>query len=356
MSFLVPTLITYDEMSLELPASASLWKAHTANAWREAYMVQYSDPHNRLPSVAACTHDARALVDVRNQVDMAYSVGIILNRQWSLIWAARQLSSAHKSPSGRPSSSTSLASSHWQQELGQTLTNFCMVTADAAELSHQAALVHEHLLLNLYVSFEELSSFAGREGSQDARRILPMLRQWADSRDSRQAIWHAGQVIREATTFELDMLRDFYAIALYHAGLTLWAYGLLTNDVDPTTSRQKRPHSGYAPKTGDSSSQGIVLLDGPESAEVQRFIALSRAAPAIRTYSSSSARQNEQTPSEAISLDDPSAVMESVINVLRRNIGAPTRGGTPPLVENLTLLMLDLSRAAAKVGKKRQEG
>lgn len=305
------------------------------------------------PTLASCLNDPHALLEVYDLIDMPFSIDIVLSRTWNLIWAARQLNSVQKQHSSRAVSTISLISSHWEQELNQTLRNFRMIVSDVEPLSPATMIVHEHLLLNIHVSFEELSLFAGKEGAQDARRVLPLLRQWADSRDSRQAVWHAGQILREATTLAADTLRDFYAIALYHAGLTLWAYGILVNESSQPDAQRPRSFSSSGARAATSLSQEVVFLDGHETADTQKFISLARATPAIRKRSAVF-KQPEGTDSrDVISLDDPRSVMDTVTNVLHQNHGATSGKTVPPLVENLTHLMQDLGRAATKFSRRR---
>lgn len=211
-------------------------------------------------------------------------------------------------------------------------------------------IIHEHLLLNVHVSFEELSLFAGKEGGQDARRVLPLLKKWAESRDSRQAVWHAGQILREATALAPEALRDFHAIALYHAGLTLWAYGILSIEMNRLPLRRSRSYSNSV--TAVPPPQEVIYLDGLESAEMHKFISLSRATPVIQQWSFASADKNPDSRDnkDPITLDNPKAVMEIVINVLQGNYEGKL---VPPLVENLTHLMQDLSRAASKISIRR---
>ncbi|KAF2029021.1 hypothetical protein EK21DRAFT_43882, partial [Setomelanomma holmii] len=335
MSFHVPPLIAYGEISLDLPETSKLWKAGSTCAWRDEYLnISSATKKKKKPAPAACRQDAQKMLEAQDSIDLIFAVDIALSFFWRLIWDARQLQAATKQYSG-PSNMVSLMSGHWQHEVHQTLDNFCMVVAEAPEISAATQIVHEHLLLNLYVSFEELSLFAGKEGHQEARRILPSLMHWAESRNARQALWHAGQVLREATAFTPIALQDFYAISLYHAGLTLWAYGILTQRLH----RTKKPCGRDYDRRGITSDElDIVFLDKAETGEKQKFIALNRGNPAITKRDNSASV--DRSSLEAVSLNDPKRVMETVVGVLQFNHRAHT---VPPLVENLTRLMDDLS-------------
>lgn len=339
MSFHVPPLIKYGEMSLDLPASRALWKAKTASAWRDACLDQGSTNIRTPPAIVACVHTAHDMLEAQNRIDLCFSVNIALSMFWNLIWDARQLQAATKAHAGRPITA-SLTSSHWQHELSQTLRNFCMIVGETKALSPAANLLHEYLHLNIYVSFDELSLFAGKEGHREARRVYASLKEWAESRDCRQALWHAGQVVREAATFSPGTLFGFYAVALYHAGLTLWAYGLLTNGV--RRIQRHTPTSGAGSNhQGTINTNVAIYLDGIESGETQKFVALNRAAPAIkrRTFA-----HGDIVTEEAIYLDNPKAVMATVISVLQDHF--QNLKFMPTLVENLIHLMEDLGKVA----------
>ncbi|GAB7355625.1 hypothetical protein MBLNU459_g6348t1 [Dothideomycetes sp. NU459] len=360
MSFLVPPLITYNEISLDLPSAPALWEAKNALAWREAYLAQ-DLTGRRAPNLAGCIQDAHQLLDCADRVDMCSTTSIVLHRLWSLIWDCRQLSSAQKyqtAQAAKPTIGNSLISSYWQQELAQVLHSFWMVASELETTGSSATLIQEHLLLNIYVSFEELQLFAGKEGGQDARRVFPSLRQWAESRDSRQAVWHAGQIMRAASSMSPDTLRDFYAIALYHAGLTFWAYGILANDSKKPALRRSESFAGDGSRPRLSSvSQEIVYLDDQETAESQRFIAFGRATPALRrrtgpTHGMGQSIATFSDGDEAVLLNDPRSVMEVVTDVLQQKHSSTNMRAVPPLVENLTHLLQDLSNAATKVSRK----
>jgi hypothetical protein len=94
-------------------------------------------------------------------------------------------------------------------------------------LSPQEKMILNLLLMNLHVSINDLQLFAGKEGEEQVKKIYPTLQQWVEGRDARQALWHVGQVLREARLFPRNHLKDFYAVAVHCACLTLWAYGVV---------------------------------------------------------------------------------------------------------------------------------
>ena len=201
----------------------------------------------------------------------------------------------------------------------------------------EAVLVYEQSLMNLHVSFEDVQLFAGKEGEDEARRVYPLLTQWAGSRESRQAVWHAGQVLRAAKQYRSKSLRDFSAIALYHASLALWAHAVISSPP------KKRGESGRASiDSGIAAENDLVWLDGEDGPGVQRFLVLQRGTPAIRRWTDNI--DTERKDSYA-ALSNPKAVMDIIIDILRRKSKGEDKS-CPPLVENLSQLMRDLGNAA----------
>ena len=328
-------------MSLDLPAPIALWKAKTAAAWRDEYLAHGFSDNREAPAVMACVYTAHDMLEAQDRIDLDFSVNIALSMFWRVIWDARQLQAATRPHAGRPVT-TSLTSSHWQHELSQTLRNFCMVVGEAQALCPGASLLHEYLHLNVYVSFDELSLFAGKEGHREARRVYASLKQWADSRDARQALWHAGQVVREATTFAPGTLFGFYAVALYHAGLTLWAYGLLTSGIRQIHRQSVGSGRNSSRQVPSTDLNGVVFLDGVESGDIQKFVALNRATPVIHRRDNASGNALSDT---LVYLDDPRVVMATITSVLRDHfLGLKI---LPTLVENLIHLMDDLGKVAS---------
>jgi len=347
MSSIAPPMISYTEMSLPFPAPAALWFAKSAETWKSLFL-QVPHIHRKLPTLAQCVYDAQPLLENIERLDFAFATDIILYRTWNLIWDYQQLSGAQKQQNPGHNSGGSLMPSAWHQELCRLLQNFRLTISESQEMQRTTVLVEEFLLLNLQVSFEELQVFAGKEGREEARRVYPFLLQWARSRESRQAVWHAAQVLRAALTLPRGVLRDFYAIALYHAGLTLWVYGIFSRG----SYKRGRNHSPSTAQTTRAAAvvpADLVFLDDESTAETQRFIALNKGSPALRRPNT---KPVEGMPAyEGVPLMDSKAVMELIISVLYQNCARSEAAAAPPLVENLSHLMRDLGVAADRVNE-----
>ena len=342
MSLLVPPLVSYAELSLELPESRALWLAKNATDWKILYLAKFSG--ERLPHLAQCIHDVTPLSKCQGAVDLQMSILIILYGIWTLIWEYRQLNTVAKLQSAEHRWNAALMSSSWHQELCQVLYHFRMHASEWENgMKPEAILIQERSLMNLHVSFEDVQLFAGKEGEEEARRAYPLLKQWAETRESRQAVWHAGQVLRAATECHPKQLRDFSAIALYHASLAFWAYAVVSR---PSKSARRQPLSASRPQPTATDDE-LVWLDGEDGPDVQRFIAVGRGTPVIRDWTRSSGTEQKE---KHAALSDVKAVMNIIIAVLRRD-GKSDDKMLPPLVKNLSQLMRDLGNAALGIGR-----
>jgi hypothetical protein len=131
-------------------------------------------------------------------------------------------------------------------------------------------------------------------------------------------------------------LRDFFAIAIYQAGLTLWSYGVISNAAATAIHPDGTLGSGLSPAT-QKHFDNITVLDRSDTGDNQRFIAMNRGSGAI------SGDLGEQAGASYVLLSDPGAVMGVLVGVLKAN--HKSQHSLPPLVSNLTSLMDGLRMA-----------
>jgi hypothetical protein len=311
MALLKPPLISYSEMQLPLPSPNILWQAKTASAWRLAYLGSAQDTANRPSALETFLN-----LDHLARYDGASTT--YLHVIWGMIWEYRQMS-ALASKSYSETNNNLILSSRYQ-ELVKQLDDF---RVSSPPLSEGNEITLELMLVHLNAPLDDIQLFAGIEGQEEARSAYPALREWSKSGAARQALWHAGQILRAAEGLPTALLCNFNAIAVYHAGLILWGYGFLKRSVSNGSIIS-------------DTSQPVVILNGEDSLDARRFITLNRGIPSIRCPGSHTGTQ----------LSDVSGVMNGLIHLLRAPHDA-AEGSCPPIVSNLVQLVEGL-RSATK--------
>lgn len=331
--------MSYADLTLPLPCSRELWFAKTAEEFKAKYLEAGAGEGKRPPSLGDLLRDISLLTANRRKLDMQFAISIYLHGFWALIWEYRQKNSVFRAKAENPpaSSNINLLLSSQHQELCRILQTFQMVIVDCREaLSPQESVVLHLLQLNLHVSLDDLQLFAGKDGDDQARRIYPTLQTWSESQQARQALWHAGQILRQAKLFPTGHLKDFYAIAVHHAALCLWAHGVVTKAMRRRNPQQAVPIN---------NPFGLIYLDGEDPAPVQRFIAIGHGRPAVCGPQS----RDTSAPVPEGLLEDPKSCMEVTQDILRANF-VDGQEGLPPISENIIHLLKQLGNAAWAVG------
>lgn len=246
-------------------------------------------------------------------IDVELTMIAIIHSTWSVISDYRRLDVVFKTKLREGSEDTE----PWKRDISRLLSQF-----GTYGVSQESFIIRELFSMSLFVSQEDLHTFAGRRGLEEAHRVYPILKKWYSSRTARQAIAHAGQVIRAANTAPFNRLRDFYAAGLYHCALCLWVYGVC------------------AIGSGEAGPDGLypnekVWLDSEQTAEMQRFVQTGRGTPWIKGI--------DQT--DGHSLFNPKEIMDTVLFSME-NCCSGGLGFVPPIVENLGIVMKDLGSAA----------
>lgn len=347
--------ISYAEMALPLPEARDLWDAKTAEQWKELYLTKLGLCSDRIPSLAEAMQDMYRISMSAPRLDTQFCCIIILHGLSALVWEHHRMKSMIGSHS-RHWSPIVLQNRH--DELVATLQHFRMQSSEWLP-SPEVQLMQELFSMHLYVSLEELQIFAGKEDKEEARRVYYSACDWIESSASRQAVWHAGQVLRAARAMKKNRLYDFYALAVYHASLCFWSYSIISRARDSEKGGQMDQAYGgnnngnvTLPNNVNRGDQNLIYLDAIDSPDLPRFIALKKGIPALHNStvpanSNSRSPANHNTnPSSVVLLDDPPAVMKTMATVLRSNHGNKDARSLPPLVQILTQLMRDLGVAA----------
>ncbi|KAK4672909.1 hypothetical protein QC763_107150 [Podospora pseudopauciseta] len=333
--------MSYAELTLPLPCSKDLWFARTAEEFKIRYLESRtnSEGNKRPPSLGDLFRDINLLATNHHLLDVQYAISIYLHGFWSLIWEYRQLKSILTSsplPTTDPSLSPEMLLTQRHGELRRQLSLFQSVTRGWHEmLSAQESMILHLLQMNLHVSLIDLQLLTGKEGEDQARRVYPLLQKWClESSDSRQALYHAGQIFRWGRNFPKGHLKDFWAIAVHHAALCLWTYGIIIR----ASGRRKG---------GGMGAPLVIDGEGVEGAGLEEWL----------VYGGEGREVVVQGMGKrgVVSVEDPRGVMEVARGVLEANFveegtGEVKEGGLPPVSENIVVVLRQLGNAAWAVG------
>ncbi|KAH8726893.1 C6 transcription factor-like protein RegA [Phaeosphaeriaceae sp. PMI808] len=308
MALLKPPLISYSEMQLPLPSPNIVWQAKTAVAWKMAYLSSAQGQAKRPSAIETFLN-----LEYLGQYESASLT--YLHMIWGMVWEFRQMSAVTFRSNSKANDGLILSSRY--QDLTKQLEDF---RVNSPPLSKGSEITLELMLLHLNAPLDEIQLFAGIEGQEEARSAYPALREWSTSVAARQALWHAGQILRAAEGLPKTLLCNFNAVAVYHAGLILWGYGFLKE-------------SGSNNLASTDNSQAIIL-NGEDSLSARRFITMNRGNPSIQ-------RSGSQVSTQ---INDVSGVMDSLIYLLQASHEA-VEGSCPPLVGNLVQLLEGLQSA-----------
>ncbi|KAI0482199.1 hypothetical protein GGR56DRAFT_618982 [Xylariaceae sp. FL0804] len=348
MTTLSSPIMSYAELTLPLPESKELWFARSATEWKQQYLQLAAGHSQRPPCLGDLIWDVNLLTANKRRLDTQFANSIYLHAFWNLIFEWRQLCAVHRSNTFSSSSyptGPNLILNSRHGELCKALSSFQVVTTDpSAALSAQESLLLNLILMNLHVSMNDLQLFAGKEGEDQARRVYPILQQWSESSEARQALWHAGQILRQAKRFPPGHLKDFHAVGVHHAALALWTYGVVTR-----AARNPPP----AAAGGMGMQADTLYLDGSDSNQLQRFIGFGQGRPAIRGVHRAEGGSGGGGGGGGLciesGLEDPRLCMDLMQDVLRMNFNKGQEL-LPPIVENLCQLIKQLGDAAWAVG------
>lgn len=346
--------MSYAELTLPVPESRELWFAPTAQEWKARYLERNYDPNEPLsqpPSLPDLLRDINVLVNRQHQLDLQYTLSIFLHGFASLIREWRQMTNVYRWSSFSATMDADpnqlLRARH--AELAQTLEKLQFSPMQQKFTAQENVLINL-LLMNLHVSLEDLELFAGKQGDDQARQVVPALQRWAQEGDSKRAIWHAGQILHWAREFPTGHLKDFYAVAVHHAALALWTWGIMTRTLRKSGQLANFSHQ----------NEQIIYLDMAGTLALQdqmrQYMEYNTGRPAIRGYKKGPGRYGAAGSSKRgygasftpIFIEESGACMDEVEDIFRANF---LEGHTAPIVENLCHLVKQLGHAAALVDR-----
>lgn len=341
----VNPLMSYSEMRVPFPEPNEIWWASSAEVWKAKYFQQ-SHLISQPPLTLA---DAlRVLLSEQDRPHSGFTSATtlcVLYGFWSLVWELQQLQETLNLGDSYETPIWILPS---RREMLMKALNSLRIQRSSSSESYSSIgieepmLVLEYLCMALHVPLQGLQAFAGRDGEREARRIYPVLQEWTQTREARQAIWHAGQVYRAAKDHASGRLRDLRVMLVYQASVAFWVYGIITcaNRHTALSSEQSRLSSQR-----NGNVEKYVWLDGEINAAVRKFIAISEGVPALRAYAHGLSLSIPNEKFSACTLEHASATMGLAVDILQRPLSKGD-GAQLPLVNSITRLMVEIGKVA----------
>lgn len=333
-------LLSAAQLQLPLPACRELWLAPNAQAWRNWYFKSNVPLTTELPSMVEFFGHTKMLEQFNDTVDKDLCLLTACHGLGHEVWTFRQHARLLSNWQNHGRRDRWLSHVTQQRDLYDDMCTFMAYCEVQTNASPEIMLTVELLMMSLHVDLEDVQTFSGKAGEDEARKVFKRIIVWVESAESRTAVRHAGQVLRVARTFPKTKLRDFYAVALYHAALTLWVYGMVTSNAARKSSTQtpllgtpRTPHNSH---TTVPVSLHYAILDASDDKVAKAFTLLGQGVPGLQNFQS-----------VFVPLSDSKGVMVTAEAVLKGNF-PQSRNGLPPLVENLANLISELGKLSGK--------
>lgn len=321
MALLVNPIISYTELRLPVPDSATLWSAVTAGQWKLGYAPMAN--HQAL-TVGDLIEDPDALIRQGEMIDKDVAAGAMVSLTWMLTWDYTRMTSFQRL---QPSRFNLLVTKLRYDELRQLLDSLTIVCASQTTSDPALTMRLELINLHIHMSFEDVQLFAGMQGAEQARAVYPSLSEWSLSESARKAVYHAAQVVRAARNLPQGFIQGPEAIMMYYASLALWVYGLLVGK-----------HSGVG------VGEEVHLDRAEENVFLRRFLQTGQGRPCIQSGAGGQG-QTGSSVETTVGTSKPDAILETVISVFEENFRDTEMA---PLPQKLIQLMQELSRAAKR--------
>ncbi|TKA69896.1 hypothetical protein B0A55_07526 [Friedmanniomyces simplex] len=329
-------LISPAQIMMPLPACRELWLAPNSHAWRNAYIRLGPPSQAETPAMMEFFGHNAVLDQSVGVYDKVLCMLVACHGLGHEIWQYRahaRLLAGWKNTNFRRD--RRIDHLRLQRDLLDDLTSFQAHCDLQANYTPEIMLRLELLMMLLHVDIEDVQTFSGKLGEGEARRVFPKIQQWSQNAESRVAIFHAGQVFRVARTFEKTRLRDFYAVALYHAALTLWVYGMITTSAARRSGRQSP--SAATQRLSNMSHQSLIHspripLDTTDDRAARSFQLLGQGTAGVYSLQS-----------EFVPLSSSRGLMGTAASILKDDF-PQSFNGLPPLIENLANLMGEIGK------------
>lgn len=252
------------EYHLTLPQPKLLWLAQSPREWRQIYLSSFSgrplQMRNILPSLSVML-EPECFLDKDIALKLVFHIigGLIVDNRESLQSLSAKV---HVAEGGNEPTSARIR----QSELESAIDNFNAVFSKRLCPSNIGSFVVSYLLMALHASIKDIEILVGRKGEQESWEMYQAMKDWPNTPPAREAIWHAGQILRLFKV--LDKITSFQVVIIYHAGLVLFAFSALSR-----IQQQQTVHVG----------PGLpgLLVNGDSTEEGKRFINEGSAEPML---------------------------------------------------------------------------
>ncbi|KFY83901.1 hypothetical protein V498_07877 [Pseudogymnoascus sp. VKM F-4517 (FW-2822)] len=313
------------EYRLPSPHPRSLWLAKSATEWKQLYLSRIP---SRTPKVMELLASMPNISVAEGFSDTPHSVKLAFHLLGGMIVDHHLFATGFRSATLGGGENTELESIRSRRvELKATIQSFERALIRVVGATDIAPLIVSYLSMRLMVSIENIAILAGKEGEEESRQMYQTMKFWPQTPEAREAIWHAGQILRFLTLVE--RLTSFQIVIAYQAGLSLFGYSLLTPIRDDAKIYKQQ----------NAIDLPILYINGPPVTQVEAFIHDGSYLPMLQNSCG-----RIESPAAA-SLSDGCDIIRTV-SVIISDRACKSVGLSPRLVHSLLKLLDDLGAAA----------
>lgn len=316
MTLGVKAQTAFSEYHLSTPQPKELWLAKSSTEWKRLCLLRHTE---YVPQVMDLFASVSKISVIQGFLDRDLAMKLIFHLLGGLIMefqlstqAIQRLSQTHGGWIG-PDSTQSR-----RRELKIAIRSFDYVFNRDIRASNIGSFIVSYLSMTLIVPIGNIEVLAGKAGEHQSQQMYNTMKDWPETTEAREAIWHAGQIFRLLKL--LDRLTSFQIIMAYHAGLLLFAYSVLSraNGRFPTTP-----------------SEPVLCINDASSVHLDESIRNGLAEPMLR----SDFRGTERVPVSLLATKEAVEIVSEII----LNKSCNSEELSPRLVNGLVKLLKDLA-------------
>src|ERR1700742_1695186 len=96
MSVLSPPLISYAEVTSNLPCRRELWEAKSASKWKNVYLAHAEEDNKRSQPRTSLLDESRQIFSCKNAIDLDMTMLLMTAAVWPRLWQYREMVTATK--------------------------------------------------------------------------------------------------------------------------------------------------------------------------------------------------------------------------------------------------------------------